>query len=518
MIRRLMKLDLAWVWLPFVGIAAVLIGALGGNFAFWNLLLVAGVIAADRQPDNQFHAGLPVRVRPVLVARTLSVLALIWVPLLLAGFLLTANRDLGMKAGAIVALGSLITFVSVWIQTTRIQGRTGPPWFALIPLGIWIAYGFGLPVLSDAFWRWGGWLFQEGARAAAPTAVICLFLSGAVFLRAFVMAPESFPVESAKVQSRVTSGASRRHPLVRIALSLSYLWVLFFLVAVPVGLRIGDSAVMASIVLVTSWSVIRPKLRWMSFLPVSPSAVLAVILLPALVAAAGGYEVGLHVPIARLSWLKLADAPGITLQATPGCGRQNVVPPLEFLLPAITGKAPLIQAPWGETFRPAAQRMDGVEVYNPWAVGCDNSERFLDWQFNRASVAIYGKPIPRNQLAGAQSVLTPLAVPALRARIFSVISLAVGLMLITLVSMCGDWYRLQLVTGRILLQVVATMLCAVPIVSQSFLARWASWSLPGSLPVATAIAIIPIALIYWAMDAMFRRLEFVDKPAAGDRP
>jgi hypothetical protein len=372
-------------------------------------------------------------------------------------------------------------------------------------------------MLSDAFWQWGGRLVREGASIAAPTAVVCLFLSGAVFLRAFVTAPESFPVESAERQSPVASGARRRRPLIRIAFSLSYLWILYFLIAVLMGLRTGDVIVMASVFLFTSWNSARRNVRWMSFLPVSPGAVLAVIVLPALVAAAGGYEVGLHVPAARLSWLKASDAGGITLQSSSRCARQNVVPPLEFLLPAIAGKTPLIQAPWGESFRPAVQNVDGVEVYNPWAVGCDNSERFLDWQLSRASVVVYGRQLNRDQLAGAHSVLTPFAVPAVRAQIFGIISLAAALMLFTLASIAGDWYRIQRLSGRKMLQIAAVIPCSFVFVGQNFLARWASWTLPDSLPLATAIAIIPLALIYWATDAMFRQLEFVDKPAPGDR-
>ena len=106
MIRQLMKLDPAWVWLPFVLLAGIFICALGGNFAFWNLVLAAAVIAADRQADPRLYAGLPVPVRPVLVERTLSLLALLWLPLAVAGYFLVARRDSGVSVGSVVALGS----------------------------------------------------------------------------------------------------------------------------------------------------------------------------------------------------------------------------------------------------------------------------------------------------------------------------------------------------------------------------------------------------------------------------
>ena len=69
--------------------------------------------------------------------------------------------------------------------------------------------------------------------------------------------------------------------------------------------------------------------------------------------------------------------------------------------------------------------------------------------------------------------------------------------------------------GRLLL-FAAIVPCAVLFARQNYVAQWASRTLPASLPAAVAIALIPLALIYWAIHVMFRQLEFVDKPAPGD--
>lgn len=419
MIRQLMKLDPAWVWLPFVLLAGIFICALGGNFAFWNLVLAAAVIAADRQADPRLYAGLPVPVRPVLVERTLALLALLWLPLAVAGYFLVARRDSGVSVGSVVALGSAITLASVWIQTTRIQGRNGASWLPIIPFSIWIVYTGSWP-LHSGLPDWGSRVFRETGHASVAITAFCWLFTGALLLRAFVAAPASFAVEDA-VPSRAVSDRPRRsgrvYPSPRIVFSLTYLWFLYFLLAMLTGL-VFDTTIVAGAFLVTSWSSNSRNVRWMSALPVPPGALVAVIALPALIATAGGYALGVRLSMARLPWLK--------------------------------------------------------------------------------------------------AVLPPHVFQGLRGEILSVISLAAALMLFTLFCICDDCRWRRAMSGGRLLLFAAVVPCAVLFARQNYVAQWASRTLPASLPAAVAIALIPLALIYWAIHVMFRQLEFVDKPAPGD--
>jgi hypothetical protein len=66
----------------------------------------------------------------------------------------------------------------------------------------------------------------------------------------------------------------------------------------------------------------------------------------------------------------------------------EIRPPLEFWR---TGEAPVIESPWGETWRPATVRLLGVAIYNPYSFGPANSARFFEWQFRRATEAVYGQ-------------------------------------------------------------------------------------------------------------------------------
>ena len=71
-------------------------------------------------------------------------------------------------------------------------------------------------------------------------------------------------------------------------------------------------------------------------------------------------------------------------------------PPLEFwrILPA--GQSPRIEAPWGETWLPTVQTVAGVAIYNPYSLGPANSRRFLEWQYRRATLAVYGQEVDFN--------------------------------------------------------------------------------------------------------------------------
>ena len=68
-------------------------------------------------------------------------------------------------------------------------------------------------------------------------------------------------------------------------------------------------------------------------------------------------------------------------------------PPLEFWRFAPGGKAPLIRAPWGETVQPQPLSIAGLAFYNPYDAQEANSARFLEWQMQRATTAVHGRPM-----------------------------------------------------------------------------------------------------------------------------
>jgi len=106
-------------------------------------------------------------------------------------------------------------------------------------------------------------------------------------------------------------------------------------------------------------------------------------------------------------------------------------------------------------------------------------------------------------VTGLQTIQEP------HGQIIEIMILSTGLMMMTLLWMTENWKSLG---GRVVVRIILMVPCSVLLVNP----RLVSAILPGSLPAAIAVIAVPLALLYWALDAMFRKLEFVDKPASGD--
>jgi hypothetical protein len=196
----------------------------------------------------------------------------------------------------------------------------------------------------------------------------------------------------------------------------------------------------------------------------------------------------------------------------------NVLPTLEFWSLAKNAEAPLIEATWGETFQPPVFRVYGFDVFNPYAVGCANSERFLDWQFNRATNAVYGRPLPRDK--NMNWMEGHVVVTSLRTQVMNIVTdtgIAIVIMAAVLVF---DWHRFRRLAGFARVSVMclaalggsAVMLVAI---DNTDPAQWLSWALPQSLPAAIAIAVLCLGALYRALETLFGQIEIVDK---GDTP
>ncbi len=178
-------------------------------------------------------------------------------------------------------------------------------------------------------------------------------------------------------------------------------------------------------------------------------------------------------------------------------------------------KAPLIEAPWGEAFQPPVFRLYGFDIYNPYAVGCGNSERFLDWQFNRATVAVYGRPLPRDK--NMDWMEGHVVVTGARTQVINIVEIAGSVMVAMIVVLVFDWHRFRRFadsTRIIVISLAGTAGAAVLLLGMSDdgdPAQWLSWTLPQSLPAAIAVTVPAFALLYWLLDTLFRQIELVDK-------
>lgn len=174
--------------------------------------------------------------------------------------------------------------------------------------------------------------------------------------------------------------------------------------------------------------------------------------------------------------------------------------PPEFWKP-VMGTAPVVQAPWGETFNPPVKTIGGMASYNPFAVSCENSQRFVTWQFNRAYEANRYFP-------------TPLRIQVLNAATITGMSL-----FIVLLTFLNDWYRMRRLAPavRIAILLTAGVAWLLSVMLDTFghaqtaqnAIAWISLGLRGYLLI---FLVVPLAGIYWLVDKVFRECEFADNP------
>jgi hypothetical protein len=165
-------------------------------------------------------------------------------------------------------------------------------------------------------------------------------------------------------------------------------------------------------------------------------------------------------------------------------------------------------------------RNSGFDIFDPYAVGCGNSERFLDWQFSRATIAVYGRPLPLDKTAGRYVVEFHVVVTGFRTQ-FVTIACINGLgMLAMIVSLLNDWRHFRRLADSVRVTILSLAgaagfaLVMLDSSNKFVLSQWVSWALPPTLSGAIAAVIMPLAILYWVLDTLFRQVELVDRPEA----
>jgi hypothetical protein len=536
MIWQLIRRDQAWRCLPWLAAAsavACLLWHFVPELRDALLLLVAYPVfsltpayASNFQHrDVYFQASLPITPRQIYLSRVFSMIVLLWLPVAM-GVAFGRATSHPRFAVTLLDFGSLFLVGIIAIQSVFIQCKLRKPGVYAFNL-FWLC-GWGACTISGL----PGWLLRQGILTTVVFPAVCWLVIAAILRGTWRTLPQSFDfAPGALFPADVGRDAWRkgwvpfarwRLVFVDILSTHPFLIVCCAIVGMlPASKWAYQTGSMLWLFLGFAWASTRSKTRWLVALPVPRRTLLASILLPTLLAVSSGYELGLRIP-------RIADTMerGVVVTASgeaeianisKDCKMFNVIPPLEFRVRAPADHAPVIRAPWGETFQPATNSFIGFDVYNPYASDCGNSEPFLDWEFARATAAVYGRPIPRDRTAGSYVVVSQLAIPRIRKQLVTIALMAFCLMLMLLIAILEDWYRL-----RLLRRVYPRVICLVPalffitlFVLCNDMSQWLSWALPSNPFGAIALAIVPLALIYWALETMFRHLEFDHKPVRG---
>jgi hypothetical protein len=497
--------------LKFAPVFAVLVGAV---YPFFCAGLHAEVIAstfgcacmmvAITSPTERatvFEAALPIPARLLLAARLIETMAL-WGLQGLAVIGETVVLRGWKDALSLMELAALAIPVWLAVQSAGIRETSPPRWARSLLSWMVVSTGF---------------IYLESATHRPPVLLVlgvCLAASAVLLVRLWHTVPEGFQIAPTnptrpprfalrwpdwrRVWSPAWLPAWRAFPVSQVLWTgLCVSWILVLL---------GMSLVVGVALVIATLSALE-RLEWLLVLPVSRRRLLPMMLLPGLcftmaTVLAAGY---------------LRSAGKAPMVSAAGPGTPNVRVPATFWNWAWGWEAPVIQSPWGETTQPKTFIRLGFAFYNPYSVAPHNSARFLDWQFARATEAVYGRSVPLAQAAELPKLgLVPITH---RHRTCSIELLAAVLAFLGFFYL-ALWRRTS--GGRIWavwigLAVIAPFgfdfLTTLRVVRSGMLSDIVSLRLAGILPqnwaALTAVAALLLGGAYLAVEKQFEQVDLV---------
>jgi hypothetical protein len=509
MIWQLVKRDPAWRRALICAAAgAVICPALPrefiGMFAF-----VVGMLWLQSQPYRRatdFQAALPIRASDLFLVRILSYFALVWLPMASGAALLLLVGKPVEDVASLVEIGAGFSVLVLVALSSRVREIAGSPWASNLSVAI---------VWTAGYTIWQGQLVPR-AVLMAVCAVVCAVL----FWNIWRQLPPSFEVLPAKPTLPVSRRGNSAVPALVWSPILRSLFVprtLFFLPMI-VFLSVGGQWLWVSMFCIFPVLATMPRMPWALGLPVRRGALLAVILLPSVMAFLLGVLLG--------NWF--GERPPIRMEWSASHRVPDVRPPLEFWR---TGKAPIIESPWGESWQPETVRLRGVAIYNPYSFGPGSSERFCDWQFRRATEAVYGEAIDYAHFKRHRLGVRPLTRQT-RLAMLNLSACACWIMLLVNLLLTSMHWRVgrisrhgqSVLSALLLAQMVLFLLLELAPgnlpaghISDSLvnaLLLRISAVLPAGLPAVTLAAVLPVALLCWTAAQLFRGVELPPPAAA----
>lgn len=279
MIYQLIRREPAWKITPWLALASAVTWVwMPPLFGF--AILVAGLVAGmPHRHATRLDAGLPIEARDLLLARTFSLMAVIWIPALAGAAGIAIVKGFSASAADPLAAGALGTLIAAVAQALRLKELEGPKWLFFLYFTV---NPSGLALLK---------------RLDSLVPLICALSGAALFLRAWVMVPRSFQLSIASVKAWRPARQERRiaprtafrwAPVLRSVCCWQYV---FFLPWMGYATATGQWLFLP-FWLVVAWQGPRNKARWLWALPVGRRALLWTMMGPILAVHVLGYLAG----------------------------------------------------------------------------------------------------------------------------------------------------------------------------------------------------------------------------------
>jgi len=486
-----------------IGLFAVLIFIVLAPYAgFWVTLLIgpAFLISTNLSVPtfSAFERSMPVTVPQLVWSRVLASLGPIWISLLLGVLLMLLTGQQLSVARQPVECAAFFTAAVCLTTLARLSATR----------------------MTERIW-------SLLALAAAILTLLYLTPTAAFILTSAVLVPVAakfwwtYAPEWERHDTRPAVGNALR-PLLRMV------WPWRTLVIIPLAAWLG---------LDSSWSLLpfaglflghlTVQHPYLLGLPISRRhilwAILAPVIVPYLIGSAFSPRfqgpdriANFTQPSPKSSWREFyGNPPGLT------------VPLYYFQTYETQQTPPRIVAPWGESAQPtpstATYNGGSYQVtYDPYWVGPENTDRFFEWQFARATRTIYGKPFTPPQLrvalrAGLRPVTEQPRAQVVRMAFGTALLLTLGLL-----SALSNWYRLRAVPRRLRallpfwLPMIALIVAATlaPMLLLTFVPRLLvglSALLPSNFALMTLVLLAALVPLCWALETVFQEIEFSDK-------
>jgi len=158
-------------------------------------------------------------------------------------------------------------------------------------------------------------------------------------------------------------------------------------------------------------------------------------------------------------------------------------------------------------------------MYNPYSTEAHNSPQFIEWQFRRATEAVYGKPVPLAEYQGNRTPLPP-PVQGSYLRAMNIAACAAWILLVTNLLIGAMHWRVQryipgaenLVSGLFFAVLIAFLFVFRGLGDvQGFLVSAALFRLVPLLPAnaiaAAIVGLVPSVVLCWTAARLFRGVD-----------
>ena len=278
MIYQLIRRDPAWKVMLWLALVSAVVWACSPPIRLFGVWIVVGCVFAGipHRRASRFEAGLPIEARDLLLARTLSLMAMVWISALSGAAGILVVKGFSALTAKPLAVGALCTLMTAVAQTAWLKELAGPEWVSLV----------SFPVLPAA-----SVLIVEHPVPLVPP--LCALAGVGLFVWAWVAVPRSFQLTGAGVKSYQAAGQAREPappafrwtPVVRSVCSWQYV---FFVTMMGLQTAAGQWLLIPFWLLI-AWQGPRMRTRWLWALPAGRRALLWTMMGPILAAHVLGY-------------------------------------------------------------------------------------------------------------------------------------------------------------------------------------------------------------------------------------